>query len=79
MCGLILHAGPHSYPLDQRIHTTPICSLWATLTTQRRKTVTQSIPPTCPSSYLDRWETTDPILVTRGQRKHTHNRDYIYS
>ncbi len=28
VCGLVLHAGPHSYPLDERIHAAPICSLW---------------------------------------------------
>ncbi|MFN2495431.1 MAG: ATP-binding protein [Pseudonocardiaceae bacterium] len=29
VCGLVLHAGPHSYPLDDRIHAAPICSLWS--------------------------------------------------
>lgn len=28
VCGIVLHAGPHSYPLAERIHAAPICSLW---------------------------------------------------
>ncbi|MGH8931419.1 MAG: ATP-binding protein [Egibacteraceae bacterium] len=28
VCGLVLHAGPHIYPLDDKIHAAPICSLW---------------------------------------------------
>lgn len=28
LCGLVLHTGPHSYPLAPRIHAAPICSLW---------------------------------------------------
>ncbi|MGH3942732.1 MAG: hypothetical protein ACRDTG_29745 [Pseudonocardiaceae bacterium] len=29
ICGLVLHAGPYGYPLDDRIHAAPICSLWS--------------------------------------------------
>lgn len=29
ICGLVLHTGRHSFPLDERIHTAPICSLWS--------------------------------------------------
>lgn len=28
VCGIVLHAGPHSYPLAERIHAAPICSMW---------------------------------------------------
>lgn len=26
--GLVLHTGPHPYPLDDRLHAIPICALW---------------------------------------------------
>jgi len=29
VCGLVLHAGPHSYALDDRIHAAPLCALWS--------------------------------------------------
>ncbi|MGH3904937.1 MAG: hypothetical protein ACRDTE_12210 [Pseudonocardiaceae bacterium] len=28
LTGLVLHTGPHSYPLDERLHAMPICALW---------------------------------------------------
>lgn len=28
ICGVVLHAGPHSYPLDERVHAAPISALW---------------------------------------------------
>ncbi|MGH3755302.1 MAG: hypothetical protein ACRDRP_21925 [Pseudonocardiaceae bacterium] len=29
VCGLVLHAGPHSFALDERILAAPIASLWS--------------------------------------------------
>ncbi len=28
VCGVVLHAGPHSYPIAEGIRAAPICSLW---------------------------------------------------
>ncbi|MDN5854770.1 MAG: DUF4143 domain-containing protein [Actinomycetia bacterium] len=30
VCGLVLHAGRHTYPLADGIHAAPICSMWTT-------------------------------------------------
>lgn len=29
LAALVLHAGPHLYPLDDEVYAVPICSLWA--------------------------------------------------
>ncbi len=29
--GLVLHTGPHAFPLDDRIRAAPISSLWSSL------------------------------------------------
>jgi hypothetical protein len=28
LTGLVLHTGPHAYPIDERVHAVPICALW---------------------------------------------------
>ncbi|MQA16622.1 MAG: DUF4143 domain-containing protein [Pseudonocardiaceae bacterium] len=28
VAGLVLHGGPHAYPLAERVYAAPICSLW---------------------------------------------------
>jgi predicted AAA+ superfamily ATPase len=34
LCGLVLHTGPHSYPIAPQVHAAPICSLWTPCTDQ---------------------------------------------
>jgi uncharacterized protein len=28
LAGLVLHTGPHIYPLDEQITAAPICTIW---------------------------------------------------